>query len=1245
MHKPSQPPNLLDYLDDLDGLPEQICVEKINNLPIDAAQKQVLLRCIAAKEKSRGFMAQCPTLVDGLRPAQDGLSDAPSDHKRTPHDRGPGEVARLGHAGGTFGKYRLHRFLASGTFGEVWSAKHHWLDTSEAKPTCLKLLYPENTQLDAALGEARLMAAVHHPNVVAVKEVDCAQLDGQIIWYIEMEFIGGKGAEEDFAAAPSLQAIGTKDGRPTFAPAKAARIMLGICDGVHAAHQRQLVHRDLKPENILLDPQSQQPKVADFGIAGSLRQADDGAKPTSRKTLALGTPAYMSPEQAAGDISIQADIYALGAILYFLLSGRPPYRARAGLTGTAAAMDVLGQVRSGVGPAPLPDNLRIPPTLRAICEKAMSHTPASRYASADQMAQDIHAWLGRRPTVAYPLTTIQAAALFAMRYPKETIFSFSMALLLTGGTLFYVHRINIQKKFAQHEAAIATLAARQAIEARRKAEHEATVAIRARRESRQRAYRAGIGAAENALFSGDFSTGRSALRQTPKVYRGWEYYYLRRALGCSARMTAMHGRILSLQWLKRKRVFAALTGQYFTEVGNRQPIATPTECSPQLIPVLIKDDPVNSSLALALVTVHGQFAAVLVSGRNLKQAGINRLPARAVGRERLAPFCWSPHGRRVAIVGPRGRTIRICTVPDLRPVQRVALPDYRATPAGDGPATWLPPDAAGIQWLSSNKLIAIGGNLAVMIHSHAGGHYAPAHAGWQIMFPDSALILGAAMRPSAAVDQPMIAFGLADGTLVVKSFLSDGTGPYFYTMANPIPLEAVAWSPDGHTLYSGSRDGIVIRYGFHPLKYMGGEGPAFIEKGYAFGVMGPVQQLFIGDNGAQIAAADRHGNAYVWRKSEFNIQGKATIQRLTLRNSARKSRDAEIWKCMVTRENGGEILLTTQMMGTVIAGGYGRSFAFGGRAGKYAGSIFTFDPATGNGGEIFGGLPHLGLFQLCAGGNGTVAALYHKQTVDAAGGARLVLIHLLQPKQTEVIALPDYFSSVAGVSISANGKYWMDVSGHDMAWGTTYNAPGGRNRGASARPTYALGVIPAGHIQVSQWTGPKAVAVGGLYRGHAAVFFFTLPMSTSRRSDRLGHKLMPSAPPAMLDQNDWVTAMATDPSSDTVIVGTENGYLWRVTAGEKPTLLKATPGSSIQSIAFDGNLNRYAEISQSGTLRIWKPGTRHAVLLLNNLQVRGHGVAWCAKGRLVIASSMPGLYILNGSSKTFRSAIKIQTGR
>ena len=1148
--------------------------------------------------------------------------------------------------GGTFGKYILHRFLASGTFGEVWSAKHHWLDTREAKPTCLKLLYPENTQLEAALDEARLMAAVHHPNVVAVKEVDCAELDGQTIWYIEMEFIGGTGADEDFTAAPSLQSIGAKNGQPTFTPVRAARIMVGICEGVHAAHQRQLVHRDLKPENILLDPQSQQAKVTDFGIAGSLRQTDDGAKATSRKTLALGTPAYMSPEQAAGDITIQADIYALGAILYFLLSGRPPYRACAGLTGTAAAMDVLEQVRSGVRPTPLPNNLHIPPTLRAICEKAMSHTPTSRYASANQMAQDIHAWLDRRPTVAYPLTTIQAAALFASRYPKETIFSFSIALLLTGGTIFYVHRINIQKKFAQHEAAMARLAAQQAIAARLKAVHEAVVAIRARRESRQRAYQAGIGAAENALLSSDFSTGRSALRQTPAACRGWEYYYLHRALGCSARRTALRGRILSLQWLKHRRVFAALTGQYFAEVGNRQPMAMPTACSSHLIPVLIKDDTVNNPLALALVTVHDQFATVLVNRRSLKQVGINRVPTRPVGRERLAPFCWSPHGRRVAIVGPGGRTIRICTVPNFRMVQRVVLPDYRATSAGGGPATWLAPDAAGLEWLSGNKLIAIGGNLAVMIRSQAGGLYAPAHAGWRIMFPDSALILSAAMRPNAADGQPMIAFGLADGTLVVKSFLSGGTGPYFYTMVNAIPLEAVAWSPDGRTLYTGSRDGIVLRYGFHPLKYMGGEGPAFIEKGYTFGVMGPVQNLLVSDDGKQIAATDPRGNAYVWRESEFNIQGEATIRRMTAPTSARQSRDAEIWNCTVTRENGGEILLTTQMLGTVIAGGYGPSLVFGGRVGKYAGNIFTFDPSTGRGREVFVGLHHCALFQLCAGANEIVAALYHKQTTNAAGGARLVLIHLLQPKQAEVIALPDYFSSAEGVSISGNGKYWLDVSGRNLVWGTTSQASNGQNSdGVSPQPTYALGDIPAGRMQISQWLGLRSVAVGGLYRGHAAVLFFTLPMTTARRSDQLSHKLMPSTHPVMLDQNDWVTAMATDPSSNTVVVGTENGYIWQVTAGRKPRLLKATPGSSVQSIAFDANLNRYAEISRSGTLRIWKPGTPHALLLLNNLQVRGHGVAWCAKGRLVIASSLPGLYILNGSSKAFRSATQIQTGR
>src|SRR5258706_11009444 len=294
------------------------------------------------------------------------------------------------------GKYRLIRCLGGGTFGSVWAAVHESMDAPGIVPTCLKLLHAEGGDILAAQNEARAMASIRHDNVVWVKEAGLIPLeDGQEVCYIEMELVGA-ARDADFEAGRALSEVAWHDGKPRLKPRQLAQIMIGICDGVHAAHIRNRIHRDLKPQNIIVQPWAYKPKVTDFGISMALI----GANATWLGSRGLGTPAYVAPEQAkdGGESTHLSDVYGLGAILYFLLSGGPPYPRKPSESTAEAQRRILDELRSGVRPKPpLALKHSVPRALVRICNKAMAWGPAARYQSAAQMADDLRAWPEGRP--------------------------------------------------------------------------------------------------------------------------------------------------------------------------------------------------------------------------------------------------------------------------------------------------------------------------------------------------------------------------------------------------------------------------------------------------------------------------------------------------------------------------------------------------------------------------------------------------------------------------------------------------------------------------------------------------------------------------------------------------------------------------------------------------------------------------------------------------------------------------------
>jgi serine/threonine-protein kinase len=225
--------------------------------------------------------------------------------------------------------------------------------------------------------EAEAVARLRHPNILQVHDI--GEVDG--CPYFSMEYLEGGSLGRRARAGP-------------VPPRRAAEVVEALARGMHHAHQAGVVHRDLKPSNVLLDADGT-PKVADFGLAKLL---DADATRTDSDAV-LGTACYMSPEQAAGasrDVGPAADVYGLGAILYDLLTGRPPVER-------ASWSVMLELVRTQDPPDPRRLRPEVDADLEAVCLKCLRKDPARRYASALQLADDLRRWLDGRPTLARPL--------------------------------------------------------------------------------------------------------------------------------------------------------------------------------------------------------------------------------------------------------------------------------------------------------------------------------------------------------------------------------------------------------------------------------------------------------------------------------------------------------------------------------------------------------------------------------------------------------------------------------------------------------------------------------------------------------------------------------------------------------------------------------------------------------------------------------------------------------------------------
>jgi hypothetical protein len=343
---------------------------------------------------------------------------APPNQTVAFHEASPAEAATLApgeEAGGLrpplavvryIGDYELLEEIARGGMGVVYRARQVSLNRTVALKMILAGRLASAADVQRFRTEAEAAANLDHPNIVPIYEV--GEHDGQ--QYFSMGYVEGGGLADKLAAGP-------------LPPREAAALLRPLAEAVQFAHDRGVIHRDLKPSNVLIDAAGR-PKVSDFGLAKRVQKADG---PTATGDV-LGTPAYMPPEQAGGTPALVgplADVYALGAVLYACLTGRPPFQA-------ATPLDTLMRVLTDDVVPPRRLNPAVPRDLETVCLKCLEKKPERRYGSAQELADDLGRFLEGEPVVARRAGRLRRAGAWLRKRPWAISGIVALGLLLVS---------------------------------------------------------------------------------------------------------------------------------------------------------------------------------------------------------------------------------------------------------------------------------------------------------------------------------------------------------------------------------------------------------------------------------------------------------------------------------------------------------------------------------------------------------------------------------------------------------------------------------------------------------------------------------------------------------------------------------------------------------------------------------------------------------------------------------------------
>ena len=413
--------------------------------------------------------------------------------------------------------YEILQELGRGGMGVVYKARHLKLNRLVALKMILSGAHAGSSDILRFLTEAEAVASFQHPNVVQVFEVS----QHNKLPFMALEFVDG----------------GTLAGKLIDGPMsarKAAQLVETMARGMNAAHQAGIVHRDLKPDNVLLTKDGV-PKITDFGLAKRVQ----GGSGLTQTGAIMGTPSYMAPEQAGGEgkrVGPAADLYALGAILYCCLTGRPPFQAE-------NPLDTVLKVVSDDPKPPKQINPKVPRDLETICLKCLDKSPQKRYPHAEALAEDLRRWQQGKPITARPVGRVERTVKWVRRNQGITalimlvflvmVFGFSGVIWSLGVALKNEQQMKVERQRAYDALLEADEQKFLAIEKTRKATEALKIAAREKLRAEKQLDRAewqiylgNLREAQLALDVGDFGTAKDRLEDCRWDFRGWEHDHL-----------------------------------------------------------------------------------------------------------------------------------------------------------------------------------------------------------------------------------------------------------------------------------------------------------------------------------------------------------------------------------------------------------------------------------------------------------------------------------------------------------------------------------------------------------------------------------------------------------------------------------------------------------------------------------------------------------------------------------------------
>ncbi len=771
-----------------------------------AAEDEAARIAEEAKPAAESWIAEVPTVVEP--------KDGPAQSSGAPPDAAPDPTLP------SVPGYVVLRKLGKGGMGVVYLARQLGVGREVALKMIRSGEHAGPDELARFRSEAHSLGRLQHPHIVQI--FDVGEYGG--LPYFSLEYCPGGSLDEELRGTPQP-------------PREAAKLVRTLATAVQAAHEAGVVHRDLKPANVLLDAAGT-PKVTDFGLAKKL---DEAGRTVSGAVV--GTPSYMAPEQAEGkgrEVGPLADVYALGAILYECLTGRPPFKA-------ATVLETLTQVLADDPVPPQRLNPQVPRDLNTVCLKCLEKSPDRRYASAAALAEDLRRFLEYEPILAVPAGPWTRVRKAVRRRPVVSALTAGIVLVAAIGFSAVVWsngQMRSERDRADDRTKAAEAAEKQALE-------QAEAERLARDRADQGRYYALIGQAARQLETGDVVGARLALDDVEKSRRHWEYYYLARQIegtplvlrGHANRVQAMAfspdgSRLVTTSWDKTARVWDSRSGtELLTLRGHTAELhAVAWSSDGSKLATLSGDGTIkgwNARTGKEEVTITGPAswvvgvswspdAARLVSlwsdgSLRVYDIGSDKEPIVIHGPAAGDVVAWSPDRSRLATAADK-----VVKLWDARTGKELLT--IRGHTAGVGAAAWSP-DGSRLATASHDGTAKVWdartGKEEITLRGHASGVVG---ISWS---PDGARVATAAEDGTARVwgshsaNEELVLHGHAGGVCAV-SWSPEGfrlaTGSYDGTArvwdvcgGQPVLTfsghsGAVAWSPDGSWLAAGSHD-------------------------------------------------------------------------------------------------------------------------------------------------------------------------------------------------------------------------------------------------------------------------------------------------------------------------------------------------------------------------------------------------------------------------------------------------------